>query len=326
MLRFLRLLRVTAVWIQVVCFRSLPPYGLPHNRVVHFCVSTQEHAGTAHYDVMRELLATTEAKVMLAIDEYNELFQMSHWHYGDNKASAAVGRVSGGGRTGGCLSHEDYDESVLALLFSACQVPTIHVIFVLQRGSACTRCWRDIRTCKNDTSWHLLRLGVEDCQMWKYIDLPRGRFQIIPPSSLPLPLTKPTDTAGSAAPHGNPAAPAAFGLDRHWPGLRGRLGGGPCQPGGGRREKENSCKGGGGGLDEPGDRGGLPAATAGKRHRGVRRVREVPPGEEAEEEKEVGPVRGHRGPAGASRVGKGLLQLKIVVVVVVPLKKAGEGF
>lgn len=47
----------------------------------------QELAGTAHYDVMRELLATTEAKVMLAIDEYNELFQMSHWHYGDNKAS-----------------------------------------------------------------------------------------------------------------------------------------------------------------------------------------------------------------------------------------------
>lgn len=47
----------------------------------------QELAGTAHYDVMRELLATTEAKVMLAIDEYNELFQMSHWHYGDDKAS-----------------------------------------------------------------------------------------------------------------------------------------------------------------------------------------------------------------------------------------------
>lgn len=38
-----------------------------------------------HYDAMRELLATTEAKVLLAIDEYNELFQMSHWHYGDNK-------------------------------------------------------------------------------------------------------------------------------------------------------------------------------------------------------------------------------------------------
>lgn len=36
---------------------------------------------------MRELLATTEAKVLLAIDEYNELFQMSHWHYGDNKVS-----------------------------------------------------------------------------------------------------------------------------------------------------------------------------------------------------------------------------------------------
>ena len=48
---------------------------------------TQELAGTAHYDVMRELLATTEAKVMLAIDEYNELFQMSHWHYMDDKAS-----------------------------------------------------------------------------------------------------------------------------------------------------------------------------------------------------------------------------------------------
>lgn len=50
-------------------------------------VVAQELAGTAHYDVMRELLATTEAKVMLAIDEYNELFQMSQWHYGDNKAS-----------------------------------------------------------------------------------------------------------------------------------------------------------------------------------------------------------------------------------------------
>lgn len=50
------------------------------------CVA-QDLAGTAHYDVMRELLATTEAKVMLAIDEYNELFQMSHWHFGDDKAS-----------------------------------------------------------------------------------------------------------------------------------------------------------------------------------------------------------------------------------------------
>ncbi|CAM9200472.1 unnamed protein product, partial [Ectocarpus fasciculatus] len=55
--------------------------------VMDMGLADQEHAGTAHYDVMRELLATTEAKVMLAIDEYNELFQMSHWHYGDNKAS-----------------------------------------------------------------------------------------------------------------------------------------------------------------------------------------------------------------------------------------------
>lgn len=84
---------------------------------MYFCVSTQEHAGTAHYDVMRELLATTKAKVMLAIDEYNELFQMSHWHYGDNKASLAVGRVSGGGWTWGCLPQEGYDESVLARRF-----------------------------------------------------------------------------------------------------------------------------------------------------------------------------------------------------------------
>lgn len=153
--------------------------------------------------------------------------------------------------------------------------------------------------------------------MSKYIGLPRGRFQITPPpSSLPLPPTKPTDTAGSAAPHGNPAAPAAFGLYRHWPGLRGRLGGGPCQPGGGLRQKENSCcsRGGGDGLDGSGDRGGLPAATAGERHRGVRRVREVPSGEEAEEEQEVGPFRSHRGPAGASRVGKGLLLLLLLFI------------
>eukprot|EP00752_Nemacystus_decipiens_P003185 g2947.t1 len=51
-------------------------------------LADEELAGTAHYDVMRELLATTEAKVMLAIDEYNELFQMSHWHYGDDKLEA----------------------------------------------------------------------------------------------------------------------------------------------------------------------------------------------------------------------------------------------
>lgn len=55
----------------------------------------QELAGTAHYDTMRELLATTEAKVLLAIDEYNELFQISHWHYGDNKASEAGWRWAG---------------------------------------------------------------------------------------------------------------------------------------------------------------------------------------------------------------------------------------
>ncbi|CBN75983.1 conserved unknown protein [Ectocarpus siliculosus] len=56
--------------------------------VMDMGLADQEHAGTAHYDVMRELLATTEAKVMLAIDEYNELFQMSQWHYGDNKLEA----------------------------------------------------------------------------------------------------------------------------------------------------------------------------------------------------------------------------------------------
>lgn len=49
---------------------------------------------------------------MLAVDEYNELFQMSHWHYGDDKASLSLrghGKISekmvymrgtGGGRGG----------------------------------------------------------------------------------------------------------------------------------------------------------------------------------------------------------------------------------
>lgn len=50
-------------------------------------VIKQERAGTVHYDLMRELLATTEARVLLAIDEYNELFQPSQWHYLDDKVS-----------------------------------------------------------------------------------------------------------------------------------------------------------------------------------------------------------------------------------------------
>ena len=56
-----------------------------------------------HFDTMRELLATTEAKVLLAVDEYNELYQPSHWHYGDNKASRATSMAGGGG--GGTLYH-----------------------------------------------------------------------------------------------------------------------------------------------------------------------------------------------------------------------------
>ncbi|CAN0221593.1 unnamed protein product [Ascophyllum nodosum] len=51
-------------------------------------VDDEERAGTVHYDLMRELLATTEAKVLLAIDEYNELFQPSQWHYMDDKLEA----------------------------------------------------------------------------------------------------------------------------------------------------------------------------------------------------------------------------------------------
>lgn len=34
---------------------------------------------------MRELQTTTEARVLLAIDSYNELFQPSMWHHGDSK-------------------------------------------------------------------------------------------------------------------------------------------------------------------------------------------------------------------------------------------------
>lgn len=57
-----------------------------------------------HYDTMRELLATTEAKVLLAVDEYNELFQPSQWHYGDNKASRGT-LERGGGRRVAAGSH-----------------------------------------------------------------------------------------------------------------------------------------------------------------------------------------------------------------------------
>lgn len=56
-----------------------------------------------HFDTMRELLATTEAKVLLAVDEYNELYQPSHWHYGENKASRGMS-MGGGGRGGGGIT------------------------------------------------------------------------------------------------------------------------------------------------------------------------------------------------------------------------------
>lgn len=45
----------------------------------------QEAAGTLHLDVVRELKASTEAKVLLAVDSYNEFFQPSMWHYMDDK-------------------------------------------------------------------------------------------------------------------------------------------------------------------------------------------------------------------------------------------------
>ncbi|CAN0230356.1 unnamed protein product, partial [Laminaria digitata] len=69
--------------------------------LVDLGVDNEELAGTVHYDTMRELLATTEAKVLLAVDEYNELFQPSHWHYGENKASR--GTPMGGWCTHGGL-------------------------------------------------------------------------------------------------------------------------------------------------------------------------------------------------------------------------------
>eukprot|EP00904_Undaria_pinnatifida_P004005 jgi/Undpi1/13605/HiC_scaffold_9.g03259.m1 len=56
--------------------------------LVDLGVDDEELAGTVHFDTMRELLATTEAKVLLAVDEYNELYQPSHWHYGENKLEA----------------------------------------------------------------------------------------------------------------------------------------------------------------------------------------------------------------------------------------------
>lgn len=43
------------------------------------------------YDVQRELLATKEARVLLAIDSYNEFFQPSMWHYGDDKVGFSSG-------------------------------------------------------------------------------------------------------------------------------------------------------------------------------------------------------------------------------------------
>lgn len=52
------------------------------------------------------------------------------------------------------------------------------------------------------------------------------------------------------------------------------------------------------------DGGGVPAAPAGERHRGVRHVREVPAREEAQEEEEVDAIRGDGRPVGRSRVGE----------------------
>ena len=60
---------------------------------------------------MRELLATTEAKVLLAIDEYNELFQPSQWHYMDDKAS----KVIPGGRRGTDLAEGEGGKSYFYL-------------------------------------------------------------------------------------------------------------------------------------------------------------------------------------------------------------------
>lgn len=47
-----------------------------------------------HLDVVRELKASTEVKVLLAVDSYNEFFQPSMWHYMDDKVCVifVVGR------------------------------------------------------------------------------------------------------------------------------------------------------------------------------------------------------------------------------------------
>lgn len=49
-----------------------------------------------HLDVVRELKASTEVKVLLAVDSYNEFFQPSMWHYMDDKVCAYS--FSGAGR------------------------------------------------------------------------------------------------------------------------------------------------------------------------------------------------------------------------------------
>lgn len=69
-------------------------FGIPTGYRVGDDPPFQEWAGTAHLDVMRELMATTNAKVLLAIDSYNELFQPSMWHYGDDKVWARVSSLA----------------------------------------------------------------------------------------------------------------------------------------------------------------------------------------------------------------------------------------
>lgn len=72
------------------CSRSsLPPQSAASSEAIPVLVF-QELAGTAHLDVLRELQATSEAKVLLAIDSYNELFQPSSWYYGDNKVRCSI--------------------------------------------------------------------------------------------------------------------------------------------------------------------------------------------------------------------------------------------
>lgn len=76
----------------IVCL--VQPLVVPPPSWWPFRHARQGLAGTVHFDVMRELLATTEAKVLLAIDEYNELFQSSHWHYGEEKVRIYIKKAA----------------------------------------------------------------------------------------------------------------------------------------------------------------------------------------------------------------------------------------